>query len=255
MARRTYYTYKRPDVAAGEGSAPAVPAPPKQKLAVYDFDGTCISGNSPVMLVRYLILRRRLDPWAATRIALWAVAYKLRLPQNESWVRWLVFKAFEGISQEEVDSYLANFYEDVVAKRYRPEADESMRQVADLGCLVVVVSASWQAIIDQAAKSHPFDVGISTRMLVDCEGNYTRFVDGLPVEGEEKVRVVRRFADERFGRGNWVVEYAFGDHHSDVPLLKMAKHPCAVTPDNPLGRLARRMNWEVLDWKKPRVHD
>ncbi|MBO4365871.1 MAG: haloacid dehalogenase-like hydrolase [Eggerthellaceae bacterium] len=227
------------------------PDQPKQKLAVYDFDGTCISGNSPVMLVKYLIRRRQLDPWAATRIGAWALAYKLRLPQNESWVRWLVFKAFDGVSQEEVDTYLANFYEDVVAKRYRPEADESMRQMADKGCLVVVVSATWQAIVDQAAKSHPFDVGISTRMLVDGLGNYTRFVDGLPIEGEEKVRAVRRFADARFGPGNWELEYAFGDHHSDVHLLEMANHPCAVTPDNPLGRIAKRRNWEVLNWKKP----
>lgn len=225
----------------------------KHKLAVYDFDGTCISGNSPVMLVRYLIRRRKLDPWAAMRIGFWAIAYKLKLPQNESWVRWLVFKPFEGITKEEVDDYLAQFYEDVVSKRYRAEADESMRRMSEEGCLVVVVSATWQAIVDQAQKSHPFDVGICTCMQVDNLGNYTRLVDGLPVEGMEKVRAVKRFADERFGRGNWVLEYAYGDHHSDLPLLERAKHPCAVTPDNPLERQAKRRNWKILDWKKPRV--
>ncbi len=225
------------------------------KLAVYDFDGTCISGNSPVMLVRYLIRRRKLDPWAAMRICFWAIAYKLQLPQNESWVRWLVFKPFDGIPKEEVDAYLAQFYEDVVSKRYRPEADESMRRMSEEGILVVVVSATWQAIVDQAQKSHPFDVGISTSMQVDNMGNYTRFVDGLPIEGMEKVRAVKRFADERFGRGNWVIEYAYGDHHSDIPLLERAKHPCAVTPDNPLERQAKRRNWQILNWKKPQVGD
>lgn len=251
VAKRTYYTYSQ----SGATSAREPWGDGRQKLAVYDFDGTCISGNSPVMLVKYLIRKRKLDPAAALRIGLWAAAYKLQLPQDESKARWLVFKAFDGDPKREVDAYLANFYEDVVAKRYRVEADESMRAMAADGCLVVIVSATWQAIIDQASKSHPFDVCISTRMKVDDWGNYTRMVDGLPVEGMEKVRAVRRFANERFGEGNWVVECAFGDHHSDIPLLEMARKPYAVTPDNPLERMAKRRNWEILNWEKPTVDD
>lgn len=224
----------------------------KVKLAVYDFDGTCITGNSPAMLVKYLLFNRKLGLGAAILIGFWALAYKLQLPQNESWVRGMVFRAFDGKPKEDVDAYLAQFYENVVAKRYRPEADFSMLQAAAEGCLVVIVSASWDAIVGQAEKSHPFDAYVSTRMQVDEQGNYTRKVDGLPVEGEEKVKAVHRFADERFGKGNWVVEYAYGDHHSDAALLEMARHPCAVTPDHPLERLAKKRNWSILDWKKQR---
>ena len=90
-------------VAAGAASGmPGVPA----QLAVFDFDGTSIAGNSPVLLVRRLTSRGMLKPSAVLRIVAWALAYKLRLPQNESWVRSLVFSAFEGRPAAEVDRFL-----------------------------------------------------------------------------------------------------------------------------------------------------
>ena len=49
------------------------------------------------------------------RQLLWAAAYKLRLPQNESKVRSLVFTAFEGRSAEEVDLSLIHIFKRVVA--------------------------------------------------------------------------------------------------------------------------------------------
>ena len=59
----------------------AAPAP-RARLAVFDFDGTSICGNSPVMLVWYLRQRRMLRKSVVFRILAWAAAYKLRLPQN-----------------------------------------------------------------------------------------------------------------------------------------------------------------------------
>ena len=56
-----------------EGDAPA-------RLAVFDFDGTSIEGNSPVLLVQHLMERGMLRKRVIFRILLWAAAYKLRLP-------------------------------------------------------------------------------------------------------------------------------------------------------------------------------
>ena len=66
------------------------------EIAAFDFDGTCISGNSPVILVSHLVRKGLLGKGTLLRILCWAAAYKLRLPQNESWVRGAVFSAFEG---------------------------------------------------------------------------------------------------------------------------------------------------------------
>jgi len=228
---------------AGEG---------KIKIAVYDFDGTSIAGNSPVILVNHLIRKSKLRLSVSLRIGLWAFAYKFRLPQNESWVRSLVFTAFEGKPQAEVDAYLARFYEDEIACRFRPEADESMAHHAEEGCVVMVVSATWDAIVERAMRDHPFHYAVATHMKVDDKGNYTREVEGLPIEGAEKVCAIERFADEQFGKGRWELAYAYGDHHSDLPLLEAARHPYAVTPDNPLERAAKERDWPILEWNSSR---
>ena len=220
----------------------------KMRLAVFDFDGTSIEGNSPVMLVSHLARRRMIGKRVTLRIALWGLRYKLRLPQNESWVRGMVFSAFEGKPVAEVDAYLARFYEDKIAKRFRAEADEAMRRHAQEGIVVVVVSATFEPIIIRAMQDHPIDYQISTRMKVAADGTYTREVEGLPVEGDEKLAALTRFADARFGAGRWEIAHAYGDHHSDRTLLKAATTAHAVDPDRPLTRTARRLGWEILDW-------
>ncbi len=221
---------------------------PPVKLAVFDFDGTSISGNSPVLLVGHLIRHCMLRPTVSLRIGFWAFAYKFRLPQNESWVRSLVFTAFEGKPQREVDDYLMKFYDEVIAPRFRPQADKAMENLQEQGCEVMVVSATWEPIVVRAMQFHPFTCQLSTSMKIDEQGCYTREVDGIPVEGEEKIKVVKRWADARYGEGNWTLEHAFGDHHSDRPLLDAAHFAHAVTPDAPLARTAKENGWEVLDW-------
>ncbi len=229
--------------------APVEPsADGRVRLAVFDFDGTSIDGNSPVMLVSHLARRRMIGKRITLRIALWGLRYKLRLPQNESWVRGMVFSAFEGKPVDEVDAYLANFYERKIASRFRSEADEAMRRHVEEGIVVVVVSATFEPIIIRAMQDHPIQYQISTRMKIASDGTYTREVEGLPVEGDEKLAALGRFADGRFGVGNWEIAHAYGDHHSDRALLKAAKVAHAVDPDRPLARTAHRLGWEILDW-------
>lgn len=218
------------------------------RLAVFDFDGTSIDGNSPVLLVQHLMERGMLRKRVIFRILLWAAAYKLRLPQNESKVRSLVFTAFEGRSADEVDRFLADFYDERIALLFRRDADAAMRAHVKAGDTVVVISATFEPIILRAMEHHPFSDQISTRMRKAADGTYTREVEGLPVEGEEKLVAVRRFGDERFGEGKWVLDSAYGDHHSDRAVLAAAVHAYAVNPDRPLARTARERGWTTLAW-------
>ena len=220
----------------------------KVQIAVFDFDDTSIEGSSPSWLVNRLIFEHKISPITSLKIGFWGVAYKWHLPQSESWVRGQVFKAFAGKPKEEVDKYLVDFYDKIIAKRFRPKADEAMRQRAEEGCVVVVVSASFEPIVLRAMETHPFQAQISTRMKVAADGTYTREVDGRPIEGDEKLVALKRWCDGRFGPGKWEIAYAYGDHHSDIPLLSAADRAFAVNPDNPLGRAAKRIGWQTLDW-------
>lgn len=217
------------------------------RLAVFDFDGTSLSGNSPVMLVRYL--RKHMRKSILARIIAWGAAYKMRLPQNEAWVRGLVFSVFQGKSVNKVNEFLWDFYAEKVAPRFRSSADECMRAHIERGDVVVCVSATFEPIIAAAMTEHPIMFGIATRMAAHTNGTYTDRVEGEPVEGPEKLAALKRFADQYFGEGAWRLDSAYGDHHSDRTLLAAAEHPHAVTPDRPLTRTAGREGYPILNWE------
>ena len=220
------------------------------RLAAFDFDGTSIEGNSPVILVWYLWRHGLLKKRVLLKILLWAAAYAFHLPQSEPWVRGLVFTAFEGKPKEEVDAYLMEFYDEAIEKagRFRPEAQAVMEELQKRDIKVAIVSASFEPIIRRAMSVHPIDIHICTTMQHDCNGCYTTKVDGECVEGEAKVTALQEYADATYGKGNWELVCAFGDHYSDVPLLSLAQNPVAVDPDFSLSRCAKRKGWDIADW-------
>ena len=222
----------------------------KHRIAAFDFDGTSIQGNSPVLLVRRLrrcdMLRKRV----ISKVLAWGVAYKLRLPQSEAWVRGQVFTAFAGRPKEAVDAFLSDFYDEEIERpgRFRPQAEEAMRRLRAEGVEVLIVSATFGPIVRRARLSHPFDGCLCTEMDTDAAGRYTTQVSGICVEGQAKVRALRAYADERYGKDGWELVEAYGDHQSDIPMLAAARRAFAVTPDSTLAREARRRGWAVLDW-------
>lgn len=223
-------------------------APEKITIAAFDFDGTCISGSSPKKLVNWLALHRRLSPRKLARIGMWGVAYRMNLPKDAEGVRQRVFSAFKGDSAISTNNFLCRFYHENVAPMYRADADAAMIAHLEAGHVVVLVSASFEPIIAAAMVDHPIEFALASRMKIDAQGNYTGDVEGLPTEGPDKIVVLRQFADEYFGSGNWELGWAYGDHYSDLEMLEAAAHPCAVTPDGKLKRVAKARNWTILNW-------
>ena len=229
-------------------SDPAVSS--KVRIAAFDFDGTCIKGNSPVMLVRHLKRNGMIRKRILSKILLWAAAYKLRLPQEEAWVRGLVFTAFEGMDKKRADQFLMDFYDSVIelGGRFRAQAHQTMERLQADGVEVLIVSATFEPIVRRAVQCHPVDGQLATHMAVDSEGRYITRVEGECIEGEAKVRAIKEYADAKYGEGAWELSHAFGDHHSDAAMLSAAVHPFAVNPDNPLSRCAKRNGWTILEW-------
>lgn len=216
-------------------------------LAVYDFDGTLLAGKSPVILTRTLFFEHALGPLDTLLIALWGLAYKMHVPPNEAWVRGRVFHAFKGRPKDDVDKYLEYFYEEKIAHRLRPVLIDRIAKDRAEGCVVFTVSATFEPIVNHMAELGVVDYQVATRMQVDSRGRYKAKVDGLPVEGDEKLAALRRFADAKYGPGGWHIRRAYSDHYSDKPLLFAAEEAIAVHPDTGLRNAAKRNGWEIID--------
>lgn len=220
----------------------------KYQVAVFDFDGTSINGNSPVLLVDYLRERKMLKTSELLRIGLWALAYKLRLPQNEEWVRGLVFRAFAGKSTQQVNAFFREFYAAHIEPRFRRAADEEMQRLSAEHKEIIMISASFDPLVRCVLDYHPIQYQCSTHMKIANDGTYLPEVDGIATEGMQKLVALRELCDRVYGKDKWELYAAYGDHHSDRPLLQAARHAYAVCPDRPLLRTARAQGWSVLRW-------
>lgn len=218
------------------------------RIAAFDFDGTCISGSSPKKLVNMLGKQGMLSVYKLIRLGMWGLAYKFNKPRNDIAVRTRVFSAFAGMTAAEVNEILYTFYHKKVEPMYREDADACMFAHLEAGHVVVVISATFEPIIAEAMTEHPIQLALASRMKIDANGYYTTEVDGVATEGSAKLDVLRQFADEYFGKGCWVLEWAYGDHYSDLRLLESAQHPCPVTPDGKLEAVALERGWDILNW-------
>jgi phosphoserine phosphatase len=43
--------------------------------------------------------------------------------------------------------------------------------------------------------------------------------------------------------------YAYGNHHSDLPLLELVGHPHVVEPSTILAKVAHQKSWPILSYR------
>ncbi|EUB31951.1 HAD family phosphatase [Olsenella uli] len=219
------------------------------RLAVFDFDGTTISGQSGSLFSRYLFARGYLSLSSALRLGWWGARYVLHLPYRQNESREIIFSALSERTPGEVRALMRGFHDAVLLRRYRPAAMDEVRHCRDEGCVTLLVSATFRDIAQAAAQYLGVDGLVATDMERSADGGYTGEVEGEVVAGPAKTRAVVRWADEHLGKGNWVIAYAYGDHHSDKDLLGAADKPFAVSPGASLKHTSKKRNWEILDWK------
>ena len=219
-----------------------------KKIAVFDFDGTVISGQSGLLFSAYL-LRRHLSSISRTlKLLWWGTRYKLHLPQRQEEARELVVGALTQYSVEFANAVMHDFHREVIEGMYRPQALEEVRCRQAEGCCVLLVSATFEPIAELAAEKLGVDGFLATKMQVGADGHYTSKVDGPVIEGAQKLVSATEWCNQRFGEGNWEIAYAYGDHYSDATLLSAAQTPCAVCPGPTLARLANKRGWKILNW-------
>ncbi len=220
----------------------------KTQVAVFDFDGTSVDGQSGALFTTYLLRHRIMTLGRALTLGVWGLRYKLHLPYRQSEARELVFGALTQMEAADVDKIMRQFHDDVLLPRYRKAALAEVARRRKEGVVTLLVSATFEPIAQAAAKKMGVDACIATKMEKDPQGNYTGEVEGNVLAGDEKYRAVEAWCNKNLGQGAWELAYAYGDHHTDEDLLAHAREAFAVCPGNTLKPVAKRNGWHILDW-------
>ena len=217
------------------------------RVAAFDLDGTILDGESPLKLTTSLLRHRELPIHKALAMGWWGIRYRLRLPQTESTPRELLFSALTEPTVKQVDQEILDVYYRRIQKRIRPAAVREIDRCRKAGLKIILASASFKPITTTIVEELGLDGHVST-ILEERNGHYTGRVVGSPVQGAEKLRMLIQYCNDHYGQNNWVLERAYSDHYSDIPLLELAGNVTVVDPDGMLERVAKKRGWTIVDW-------
>lgn len=211
----------------------------------FDVDGTLVRTNLLHPTVFYLA--NQTNPLRSLGALVRAAGRGPRMALAE-WVdrrrfNELLFAAYEGISRDRL-LYLADeVFDRVLRGAIFPGARDLVQRCRSEGHEVVLVSGTLDFLMDRLAK-HLGATGVIGNRLEFQDGYATGRLERPIVAGPEKARLIRAWARDH---GHELDEcFAYSDSYSDVPMLSVVGHPCAVNPDLRLSKLARTYAWPVV---------
>ena len=225
----------------------------KQKVAVFDIDGTLFRSSLLIEVVEALI-RKKLFPVHARED--YEAAYHKWLDRKGEYDDYImgVVRAFmkhiRGVESEafvRVARGVAALHADRV---YRFTRDLATR-LKKKGYFLLAISLSPKFIVEEFAKKRGFDKVYGFIYDVDARGRFTG--KGLYEEEiRDKAKILMRAVSKENLTLNGSV--GVGDSESDVAFLKFVERPIAFNPNQTLYREAKRKKWEVVVERKNVVY-
>ena len=208
-------------------------------LALFDFDGTLIPGDSVAYYLRFARKKRAVNAGEFIR-ALWAAArYGLkRMSDADSKSAALTFrKRHDPKKLAEMDK---EFVTQVLLPKVYAEGKKCLERHRREGNALVLVSASTENYMRYVAEALGFDTLLATP--IEPDGTIKR-----NCKGETKIRRIEAWLEENSLTADFASSWAYGDSKSDLPMLKLVGHPVQVNPKKALREMAPEM--ETESWK------
>ena len=206
-------------------------------VAAFDLDGTLTEGGSVFKWLAH-VAGRRATYAAAARLAVPLAIGGLRSGPTADRVKERLFRALlTGRDAAEVADESRIFAHEHLEDKVRPLTHERLRWHLAQGHDVVIVSASPEIYVRVVAEEVRAHGALGTRLAVDPLGQLSGGYLGQNCRGEEKMRRLREWIDER--HGGEVTIYAYGNSRGDRRLLRGATHPYNVGHLGFLGALRR----------------
>ncbi len=222
--------------------ATAEPGP--KTCAVFDFDGTIISGYSATAFLKDQIARGEIAPadliqltQAATRFGIGSLGFSALMAVHAQYLA----------GRSEAD-YIANserLFRRAIAKLIYPEARRLIEAHRAAGHSIAIISSATPYQVLPAAK----DLGIEDVYASDLEvvdGQFTGGVVTPTCFGQGKVDAAERFTEKQgsdLGRC-----FFYSDSTDDIELLDVAGQPVVLNGSRELKAIARESGWPTADF-------
>ena len=153
----------------------------------------------------------------------------------------------QGRSVEELTHLGEIVFDQRMVDKLIPGTLALAQQHIDAGEDVWLVTATPVELADLIARRLGLTGALGTVSKTE-NGIYTGKLDGYPLHGLAKAEAVRALAaSEHYDLSTC---FAYSDSANDIPMLTAVGFAMAVNPDSDLRAYAKKMDWEVSDFRK-----
>ena len=193
---------------------------PLKRLAVFDFDGTLIKGDSIVRYILYAVAKGHLSPFNIPfqLINVYKTLTK-RITNEEGKSNALAFLG--RMSKTEQEAFNADFCMMKLIPHIYKMGIERMKKHRRQGDLVLLLSASPESYMQHLLGLLPVDGVLASP--TDTQGRVS-----VTTRHHEKVRRLQCFTQGL--EIDWPNSWAYGDSAADLPVMRLTGHPVLVNP-------------------------
>ena len=218
-----------------------------KKIALFDLDHTLVPFDSDYEWNEFTITMGWRDGVEFRRLnAGFFEQYKAGTLDLHDYVRFATSAIREQGATNSIAAH-ARFMRAVVQKGITEQALELVRQHADAGAELVIVTATNEFVTRPIADAFGVKNLIAVELERDTQGQLTGEIKGTPSFREGKVTRVSQWLADRGLDWSGVETWFYSDSMNDLPLLEKATHPVATNPEERLRALAHARGWRILD--------
>jgi len=216
--------------------------PADMTLAVFDLDGT-ISHHDTLfpLVVRWLVRR----PWRLLRLlGVFPGILRFAWDRDRGALKQSLLRAtLRGVPRAELAAHCERFVTDTIARGCFDEALATIRRHREAGHFLVLMSASVDFYVPEFGRQLGFDRVLSTGVA----WNGDRLDGALTTPNLRDAEKARRF-EALVAELDESETFAYGNSHSDLPHLRLAKHGVLVNGSVGARRDAAGMGVASVEW-------
>lgn len=212
-------------------------------LAIFDLDGTLLSGDSDYNWGQFLVEEGIVD--ADTYKTANDKFYQDYLSGGLDIHEYLAF-SLAPLTQFN-QAQLEDLHNAFMAKKIMPMMQEKalklVQEHKEKGHFLMIITATNEFVTGPISQYFGMDHLIAPMPEI-IEGRYTGKVTGIPSFQEGKVTRLNAWLKET---GHTLEgSYFYSDSHNDLPLLELVSQPIVVDGDDKLSQLAEQRNWQHI---------
>ena len=219
------------------------------EIVIFDVDDTLIKGQSQKIFIDYLFKKKMISLFVYLKILVWFLFYKIGMVSNPKSIAEYSFKLFRGKTEQEIKNISKSFFDDCLIKYFYQDALNILNENKKNNGKIILLSNAIEIIIKEIAEYIEIADYICTKLEIK-DGLYTGKIDGNTTFGENKVKKLENFLKENNLSLEKQQSWGYGDHLSDIFVLKLVKYPSVVNPSRKLEKVAKENKWRILNFNK-----